>query len=126
MSSKVARELSGVLGAGIDVVALSRVEALWLKQGARFVARVAGKDADADGNWTAPKLARRWALKEAVAKALGTGIGGSKGFKDIVVSHDRKGAPQVAVAGVAGVWRVSVSDDEAAGVAIAMALLVAE
>ena len=116
--------MKGVLGAGIDVVGISRVEALWLKEGARLVKRVAAKDPDADGDWTAGKLARRWALKEAVSKALGTGIGQSYGFDDIVVGHTSKGAPTVAVKGIKGTWKVSVSDDEVAGVAIAMALLV--
>ncbi len=39
-------------------------------------------------------LAGRWSAKEALAKALGTGIG-KVGFQDIEILSDEKGAPQV-------------------------------
>lgn len=107
-------------GAGVDVCGLARVEAVLAVHGERFIRRVVAKDSDAKGVWDAARLARRWALKEAVAKACGTGIGDVVGFADIVVGHDTKGAPQVTVKGFAGVWKVSVADD--AGVAVALAL----
>ena len=99
--------MKNVLGAGIDVVGIGRVESLWLKEGAKLVKRVAAKDPDAEGDWTAGKLARRWALKEAVSKALGTGIGQSYGFEDIMVGHTSRGAPTVVVKGVKGFYRFS-------------------
>ena len=40
-------------------------------------------------------LAKRFAAKEAIAKALGTGIGRGFGFHDIMVSHDKLGKPLV-------------------------------
>ena len=59
---------------------------------------------------------------EAVAKALGTGIGEKLSFQDIVVSHDAAGAPVIAVKGLAGT-RIdgSVSDD--GGVAVAFVVV---
>jgi holo-[acyl-carrier protein] synthase len=40
-------------------------------------------------------LAKRWATKEAVSKALGTGIGRKCSFQDIETSHDLNGKPLV-------------------------------
>lgn len=42
-----------------------------------------------------PHYAGFFCAKEAVAKALGVGIGASLAFKDIHISHDEKGAPLV-------------------------------
>jgi holo-[acyl-carrier protein] synthase len=109
-----------VAGVGVDVCSMARVEEALAEHGQRFVARVVAVDADAGRAFDAARLTRRWALKEAVAKACGTGIGAEIGFADIVVSHDDKGAPQVMVRGRDGRWLVSVSDD--AGVAVAMAV----
>ena len=36
-----------------------------------------------------------WAVKEAVSKALGVGIGGECSFHDIMISKTSKGAPQI-------------------------------
>ncbi|PIZ30218.1 MAG: holo-[acyl-carrier-protein] synthase [Alphaproteobacteria bacterium CG_4_10_14_0_8_um_filter_53_9] len=110
---------------GVDVCSIARVEEALREHGERFVARVVANDADRErtGGWDAGRLARRWALKEAVAKACGTGIGEAVGFADIVVSHDDMGAPCVRVAGY-GDFLVSVSDD--AGVAVAMVMRMAE
>jgi len=40
-------------------------------------------------------LAKRWATKEAVSKALGTGIGRKCSFQDIETSRDLNGKPLV-------------------------------
>ena len=40
-------------------------------------------------------LAKRFAAKEAVAKALGTGIGRGFGFRDVTITHDELGRPVV-------------------------------
>ena len=42
-------------------------------------------------------LAKRFAAKEAVAKALGIGIGGSLAFKDIAVINNDLGTPQILI-----------------------------
>ena len=44
-------------------------------------------------------LAKRFAAKEAVAKALGTGIGRGVSWQDIRVAHDDAGAPLVVMSG---------------------------
>lgn len=40
-------------------------------------------------------LAKRWASKEAIAKAWGTGISGDTKFKSIEIRHDQTGRPIV-------------------------------
>jgi holo-[acyl-carrier protein] synthase len=85
-------------GVGTDICAIARIEKALQRHGARLVQRVAGRDADVEKLMNNPaKLARRWALKEAVAKALGTGIGAGLSFTEIVVSHTPNGAVQVQV-----------------------------
>jgi holo-[acyl-carrier protein] synthase len=81
-----------ITGVGTDICKISRIEALLAEHGLRFVERVAAADEDAASTFSASQLARRFALKEAVAKALGTGIGEALGFADIVVSHTSVGA----------------------------------
>jgi holo-[acyl-carrier protein] synthase len=111
-----------IVGVGTDICGTDRVDEVLAKHGQRFVARVVAGDSDAHTVWDTAKLARRWALKEAVAKALGTGIGDDCGFADIVVSHTAAGAPQVKLVGHAGInVQVSVSDDGAYAVAFAVA-----
>lgn len=110
------------LAIGLDVCAVARVEAVLAEHGERFVQRVLGPEDEREGI-TPVVLARRWALKEAVAKALGTGIGQAVGFHDIVLGHDAAGAPTVRVRGYDGRrFLASVSDD--GGVAVAMVVMV--
>lgn len=113
-----------VRGIGTDVVALGRVDAVLTEHGERFLQRVLTPVEMAQKDWDGAKLARRWAIKEAVAKAVGSGISGVVGFQDIEVSYTGAGQPQVAVRGFddADFW-VSVSDDCAAGVAVAFCVM---
>lgn len=113
----------GITGIGLDVCSRARVDEALAKHGERFVRRVLGPEEPREGI-TAEVLARRWALKEAVAKALGTGIGQAVGFHDIVLGHSETGAPTVRVRGYEGSrFLASVSDD--AGVAVAMVVVIA-
>lgn len=91
-----------IAGVGTDIVSIARVAAVLARHGDRFVARVLVADerarlpADARrARW----LAKRWAAKEAVAKAFGTGIGGQLGFQDIVIGNDAAGQPRVFLQG---------------------------
>jgi len=40
-------------------------------------------------------MSKRWAAKEAISKAFGTGIGKQLSFQDIQISHLHSGAPIV-------------------------------
>ena len=92
-----------VLGIGIDLVENARIRDSLEKFGDRFKRRVflpseqAYCDAKAD---PAIHYAGRFAAKEAVSKAFGTGIGSSLGWCDIeIVKKDGSGEPLVALHG---------------------------
>lgn len=73
-------------------------------------------------------FAARFAAKEAVMKALGTGWSGGVAFRDIVVVREGEGPPTVALHGEAGRrveaagGRVTISLSHAGGTAIAFAV----
>jgi holo-[acyl-carrier protein] synthase len=82
-----------------------------------------------DGTDRVDRLAGRFAAKEAVMKALGTGFGAGVAFTDVVIFRTPGAAPQVRLSGGAakaaealGVtgWRLSIS--HAGGLAMASAL----
>lgn len=91
------------LGTGVDIVETARIRDSLEKFGARFRNRVYTPDEQAycDGK-PDPVLhyAARFAAKEAVSKAFGTGIGEALGWLDIeVYKRDGSGAPYVRMAG---------------------------
>ncbi|CAM3674245.1 holo-ACP synthase [Cohnella lubricantis] len=88
-----------IVGIGLDVVELGRMEKLLAgPAGGRFAARVltSGELARYEalaGRRAAEFAAGRFAAKEAVVKALGCGIGQAVGFRDIEVLPDAAGRP---------------------------------
>jgi holo-[acyl-carrier protein] synthase len=81
-----------MLRIGTDIVAIGRIEASLQRFGERFLRRYLREEEG--GPQTPPaSLAGNWAAKEAVAKALGCGIGSDLAFHDILLSRDRRGAP---------------------------------
>jgi holo-[acyl-carrier protein] synthase len=113
------------LQVGTDVVAISRIAAVHARFGARFVQRLLHPSESTGQTFTSAQLARRWAAKEAVAKALGTGIGQAIGFQHIIIAHTPQGAPLACcTAPVAQGWQVqvSVADDPIANTAVAFAI----
>ena len=109
-----------IAGIGVDRCTVARMEAVHGAFGERLLSRLLTPTEQAAKSWTAQTLARRWACKEAVAKALGTGIGAQFGFQDIEITSTDAGAPQCTVKGAEGTMHVSVSDED--GVAIAFAV----
>ncbi|OGC29438.1 holo-[acyl-carrier-protein] synthase [candidate division WOR-1 bacterium RIFOXYB2_FULL_48_7] len=85
------------LGIGIDIIEISRISQAVKKYGQSFLQRVF-TDQEIAYCRTAkafryPELAVRFAAKEAYAKAVGTGINGRLGWKDIEVTNNRQGQP---------------------------------
>jgi holo-[acyl-carrier protein] synthase len=83
-------------GIGTDIVEFSRIEALWARYGERFAARILSEQelAELDGHAAPARLlAKRFAAKEAFAKAVGSGMRGPVGFRSIGVIHDGLGKP---------------------------------
>jgi holo-[acyl-carrier protein] synthase len=87
-----------VIAVGVDMVEISRIEIILERHGDRFLRRVYtdGELAYAKGRLSA--LAARWAAKEAMAKALGTGIG-PVGFREIEVVCNARGKPELCLHG---------------------------
>jgi len=91
-----------ILGTGIDIIEVTRIAASYEKFGERFVNRILVADEIAyclSHRQPAPFLAVRFAAKEAVSKAFGTGIGAQLGWQDIEVRRKESGEPYVVLHG---------------------------
>lgn len=87
-----------IVGIGIDVVETARIQDSIDKFGDRFLHRVflPGEIEYANKmKKPALHLAARFAAKEAVSKAFGTGIGASLGWKDMEIVRDNSGPPRL-------------------------------
>lgn len=101
-----------ILGIGSDLIPISRIEGTLREHGHRFVARCfadserayidarcANLPAEQAEKLRASGYAKRWAAKEACAKALGLGIRGDIYLRDIIISNDSAGKPSILLAG---------------------------
>jgi len=91
-----------VLGIGVDLVENARIEHSLERFGERFLHRVftAGENEYSQSmKFPARHLAARFAAKEAVSKAFGTGVGKSMGWKDIDVRRKESGEPYLVLEG---------------------------
>ena len=91
-----------ILGVGIDIIEVPRIEASYQRFGERFLDRILLPDEiryclshKAPG----PFLAARFAAKEAISKAFGTGIGGQLGWHDMEICRKESGEPFVVLHG---------------------------
>jgi holo-[acyl-carrier protein] synthase len=85
-----------VLGLGTDIVEIARIEAQLERGGDRLAKRVLTEAEYARFQTLSEParfLAKRFAAKEAAAKALGTGIGRGVSFQHIHISNNADGAP---------------------------------
>ena len=85
---------------GVDIVENKRIAALIEKHGQRFLNRVFTPQELNYCRGRVPSLAARWAAKEAMSKAFGTGIG-DMAFKEIEVLVNRRGKPDIVLRGKA-------------------------
>jgi holo-[acyl-carrier protein] synthase len=91
-----------MIGIGTDILQLRRIEDVLGRQGERFMQRILTPREQAEyaeSKQQVHLLAKRFAAKEAVVKALGTGIGNGVSWQDIRVDHDELGAPLVVLGG---------------------------
>lgn len=91
-----------IVGLGLDVTELSRIEQSWERFGERFAEKILHPEelAKLPKN-AAPYLAARFAAKEATVKALGTGFAEGIGFHDIQVNSLPSGKPELLLHGAA-------------------------
>ncbi len=85
---------------GVDMVEIERIAGVIARKGDRFLRRVYTAQELAYCAGRIPSLAARWAAKEAVGKAFGTGIG-DVAFREIEVVCDERGRPAIALHGEA-------------------------
>jgi len=84
---------------GTDIVEIKRISDAFKRQGDRLVNRVLTSAEQArlkqlsNEDQQIAYLAKRWCAKEAIAKALGTGIAKGVGFQQIEISNLDSGAP---------------------------------
>jgi holo-[acyl-carrier protein] synthase len=91
-----------IIGIGSDLCDIRRIEQTLERFGDRFTHRVytAGERARSDRRATrAPSYARRFAAKEACAKALGTGLRAGVFWRDMEVANLPSGQPTLRLAG---------------------------
>ncbi len=112
-----------IKGIGTDIIRPSRLRKSLDRFGDKFAARVLAQGEFEQFQRVAhPEklLAKRFAVKEAASKALGTGIGEGVSWHDIFVDHDDLGAPQLRMVGRAAAlaekkgitaMHVSISDE---------------
>lgn len=118
-----------IYGIGTDIIEVSRVEDSLARFGEAFAQRIL-----TEREWQAFELsqtqarflAKRFAAKEAFAKALGTGLRGPATFQNIGVAHDDLGKPVLDLAPVLQEFldqrgisfqHLSISDEKALAVA---------
>ena len=122
-----------VVGVGLDLVEIERMADILERTGDRFLARVLHPDADRSRfarREGATHLAGLFAAKEAVMKALGTGMAGAN-FADIRIRHRDSGQPYVDLGGTAlakatglGIteWKISITHSKTTAAAVALAI----
>jgi holo-[acyl-carrier protein] synthase len=121
-----------MIAVGTDILRFERIDEVVERLGERFVERILTpleREEYAASRRPGNLLAKRFAAKEAVAKALGTGIGRGVSWQDIRISHDQNGAPLVTLSGGAlevarkrgGSWvAISLADEVDCVVAFAV------
>ncbi len=124
----------GIFGIGIDVVEVDRIAAIIERHGALFLEKLftaAERSYCESHKQPALHYAARFAAKEAVSKALGTGIGGQAGWLDLEITRDSLGAPKLVLSGNAaafaaekGITEIQISLTHARDYAAANAIAV--
>ena len=87
-----------IVGVGLDLVEIAHFKRIIQKGGVAFYKKILTpaefKEVTQLGQTAQISYgAKRYAIKEAFAKACGTGIGKFVGFRDVTVAHDNAGAP---------------------------------
>lgn len=122
-----------IYGIGTDIIEIARIEATLQRHGDRFIRRILTDDElrlFVERQRSVVYLASRFAAKEALAKAFGTGIGEKVSFLGIKITRSAAGKPGVEFIGETrqfasqqGVTAVHLSLSDEKHYAVAMAVL---
>jgi holo-[acyl-carrier protein] synthase len=118
------------LATGVDLIEIDRIEEVIARHGKHYLERIyTPVELEQSGGRT-ESLAGRFAAKEAVAKALGSGIG-DIAWKEIEILGDEQNAPTLTLHGAAEgragelglkLWSVSISHSMSHALAFVVAL----
>ena len=118
------------LATGVDLIEIARIEEVVTRHGKHYLERIfTSAELEYCGK-RAESLAGRFAAKEAVVKALGTGIGDIT-WTEIEILGDEQNAPKLTLSGMAenkakelGLtkWSVSISHSQSHSVAFVVAI----
>ncbi len=116
---------------GVDIVELERIRNAWNRYGMAFLKRFLTTSEIAyclQKNDPVPSAAGRFAAKEALVKALGTGISGKVHWKSFEILNDAKGKPVAYItcsdlSSLVRSARVSISHDRHSAIAMAIICL---
>src|ERR1700730_9884567 len=115
---------------GIDIIEVDRVRKVYEHHGERFLSRVFTENEVRQCRGKITRLAGRFAAKEAISKALGTGIHGVA-WREMEIVQLRSGRPTVTLHGNAkrraellgiSAFDVSIADLQTFSIAIAVAI----
>lgn len=119
-----------MLAVGVDIIEVVRIQRSIDRHGNRFLDRIFTVQEQAYCTGRVERLAARFAVKEAVGKAFGTGIG-DIGWKDIEIINDERGRPELILHDAAaelskvmalGEWSISMSHTKTHAVGFAVAM----
>ncbi len=121
-------------GIGVDIVSVERIEKALARHADSFVKKILTPGEIDEYNaikYKAAFVAKRFAAKEAVLKALGTGMSNGISFKDIAITHDTNGRPLVQMSDVSerqlelenAQVLISISDEDRYAMAYAMVVV---
>lgn len=118
------------LATGVDLIEIARIEEVVARHGKHYLERIYTPAELEQCGRRAESLAGRFAAKEAVAKALGCGIG-DVAWQEIEILGDEQNAPQLTLHGEAlkkaneqglSTWSVSISHSQSHSVALVVAV----
>ena len=118
------------LATGVDLIEIARIEEVVTRHGKHYLQRIYTPAELEQCGQRAESLAGRFAAKEAVAKALGSGIGDVR-WREIEVLGDENNAPVLTLHGEAlkkanvlglSTWSVSISHSQSHSVALVVAI----
>ena len=90
-----------VIGIGNDITECSRIQQLLDKYGPLFLDRFLTAKEQKESGGRLSYYAGRWACKEAIAKALGCGIGAKCALNEMEILNDPQGKPEATLHGAA-------------------------
>ena len=86
-----------IIGLGNDIVNIKRVEKILLKNKKNFIKKIFNSKEIISSKISAEYVSKRFAAKEAFAKAIGTGIGKTIKFNEIIITNNKYGAPGISL-----------------------------